>query len=123
MREGKIILFVGVLFSLVSLREGRTVSEIKIKTACIPFSGCDFCSMSATLVTPTPDVECTTPVLDNPSQNDFDTCDENSFSGPVLGECENFQVPASDIGWQVVLHHTGGGGETISTSSWTTTPS
>ena len=39
MKEGKIILFVGVLFSLVSLREGRRVSEIKIKTSCIPFSG------------------------------------------------------------------------------------
>ena len=55
-------------------------------------------------------MECTTPVLDNIDQNDFDTCDENSFSGTVLGECENFEVPASDIGWKVMLHHTGAGG-------------
>ena len=72
--------------------------------------GCDFCSMSALLVSPSPGVECSTPVLDNPSQNDFDTCDENSFSGATLGECEDFEVPASDLGWEVHLSHTGAGG-------------
>ena len=47
--------------------------------------GCDFCSISATIV-PGPDQECTTPVLDNPGDNDLQTCDENVFSGPVIGE-------------------------------------
>ena len=66
--------------------------------------------MSALLVSPSPGVECSTPVLDNPSQNDFDTCDENSFSGATLGECEDYEVPASDLGWEVHLSHTGAGG-------------
>ena len=127
----RILLFVGVLFSLVSLRDSRAITEIKIKTSCIPFSGtegitgvwhelslvtgalncvsvlflriswnnkprwsvkkfeisferwilvcnffsyfpilfilttqyegCDFCSMSATLITPTPDVSMSCP--------------------------------------------------------------
>ena len=50
--------------------------------------------MSALLVSPSPGVECSTPVLDNPGQNDFNTCDENTFSGPVLGECEDWSLGA-----------------------------
>ena len=39
MGADRILLFVGVLFSLVSLRDSRAITEIKIKTSCIPFSG------------------------------------------------------------------------------------
>ena len=98
------LLLSALFLQSVSIAAARTITELKLQTSCIPFSGkltslidecwkliattvpgCDFCSISATIV-PGPDQECTTPVLDNPGDNDLQTCDENVFSGPVIGE-------------------------------------
>merc|ERR1712038_1434129 len=103
----------------VSFAAARTITELKLQTSCIPFSGCDFCSISATIV-PGPDQECTTPVLDNPGDNDLQTCDENIFSGPVIGECNRFPPPTAGGTCCCTTRGPGAGGATTSTSSWTT---
>jgi hypothetical protein len=101
MLRGINVLILLALFSYGSTEFSR-LSEV---VGLVGTNGCNLCSIYATICGgPDGVICCKTNKLDNPNHDDWNSGSTNTFSGTILGQCNEFGVENAEVPKMIVEH-------------------